>query len=101
MDGAGSRRGGLNWHSSRSQIRISRMPVYKRTQVRPDGTEVELPYYYYRFHLNGVTYRKCTKQSNKKAAEAQEAAHRTRVSNGEVGIVDQKDVDTHAAYPNL
>ena len=67
------------------------MAVYKRTQVRPDGTEVELPFYYYRFHLNGVTYRKCTKQENKEAAKRQEAAHRTRVSNGEVGIIDQKE----------
>jgi integrase len=48
----------------------------------------------YRFMWNGELIRKSTKQANKRVAEQMEAAHRTALAKGEVGIRDKKPVPT-------
>src|SRR5581483_5337665 len=43
---------------------------------------------------NGRTIRKSTKQTNKRVAEQMEAAHKTALAKGEVGIRESKPVPT-------
>ena len=43
---------------------------------------------------NGELIRESTKQTNKRVAEQMEAAHRTTLAKGEVGIREQKKVPT-------
>ncbi len=50
--------------------------------------------WWYKFAWNGVLIRKSTKQSNKRVAEQMEAAHKTSLAKGEVGIRDKKPVPT-------
>jgi hypothetical protein len=57
--------------------------VYKRGRV-----------WWYRFVWNGESFRESTKQSNKRTAEQMEAAHKTSLAKGEVGIRDKKPVPT-------
>ena len=57
------------------------MAVYKRGGV-----------WWYGFLFNGHRIQKSTKQSNKRAAEQMEAAHRTSLAKGEVGIRERKPV---------
>lgn len=59
------------------------MAVYKRGKV-----------WWYKFNWNGETIRESTKQSNKRVAEQMEAAHRTSLAKGEVGIRDRAAVLT-------
>ena len=59
------------------------MAVYKRGCV-----------WWYRFVWNGESIRESTKQSNKRTAEQIEAAHKTSLAKGEVGIRDKKPVPT-------
>jgi integrase len=54
------------------------MAVYKRGRV-----------WWYRFVWNGESIRESTKQSNKRTAEQMEAAHKTSLAKGEVGIRDR------------
>jgi hypothetical protein len=54
--------------------------------------------YNYKFKWRGETIRKSTKQSNKRVAEQMEAAHKTALAKGEVGIVDRKPVPTLAKF---
>ena len=59
------------------------MAVYKRGRV-----------WWYRFVWNGESIRESTKQRNKRTAEQMEAAHKTSLAKGEVGIRDRKPVPT-------
>jgi integrase len=51
-------------------------------------------YWWYKFTWNGESIRESTKQTNKRVAEQMEAAHRTALAKGEVGIRDKKPVPT-------
>ena len=55
------------------------MAVYKRGKR-----------YWYKFMWNGEMIRESTLQGNQNVARNQESAHRTRLSNGEVGIREKK-----------
>src|ERR1700722_19534497 len=59
------------------------MAVYKRGRV-----------WWYKFTWKGEPIRESTKQTNKRVAEQMEAAHRTALAKGEVGIRDKKPVPT-------
>ncbi len=59
------------------------MAVYKRGRV-----------WWYRFTWNGKPIRESTKQGNRRLAEQMEAAHKTSLAKGEVGIRDRKPVPT-------
>ena len=59
------------------------MAVYKRGKI-----------WWYKFNWNGETIRESTKQSNKRTAEQMEAAHKTSLAKGEVGIRERKPAPT-------
>ncbi len=59
------------------------MSTYKRGGV-----------YWYKFMFNGVVVRQSTKQGNDKVARQMEAAHRTSLAKGEVGIREKKVAPT-------
>lgn len=59
------------------------MAVYKRSRV-----------WWYRFTWRGKAIRESTKQSNKRLAEQMEAAHKTSLAKGEVGIRDRTPIPT-------
>jgi integrase len=59
------------------------MAVYKRGNV-----------WWYRFTWNGHPIRESTKQTNRRVAEQIEAAHKTSLAKGEVGIRDRVPVPT-------
>ena len=54
--------------------------------------------YWYKFMWNGRLIRESTKQSNDKVARQIEAAHRTSLAKGEVGIREKKLAPTLAAF---
>lgn len=59
------------------------MAVYKRGRT-----------WWYRFTWRGKAIRESTKQNNKRLAEQMEAAHKTSLAKGEVGLRDRKPVPT-------
>ena len=59
------------------------MAVYKRGRV-----------WWYRFTWKGEAIRESTKQTNKRVAEQIEAAHKTSLAKGEVGLRDRKPAVT-------
>ena len=59
------------------------MGVYKRGRV-----------WWYRFTWKGQAIRESTKQTNKRIAEQMEAAHKTSLAKGEVGLRDRKPAPT-------
>src|SRR5947209_2484209 len=59
------------------------MAVYKQKKSR---------HWWYKFMWNGESIRESTKQSNKRVAEQMEAARKTQLAKGEVGIRDRKAV---------
>jgi len=61
--------------------------IYKRGEV-----------YWYKFMWQGRMVRESTKQGNDKVARQMEAAHRTSLAKGEVGIRDKKTVPTLAEF---
>ncbi len=63
------------------------MAVYKRGNV-----------WWYRFTWNGKPIRESTKQTNKRVAEQIEAAHKTSLAKGEVGIRQKKRTPTVAEF---
>lgn len=63
------------------------MGIYKRGEV-----------YWYKFQWRGESIRESTKQGNDKIARQMEAAHRTSLAKGEVGIRDKKMVPTLAEF---
>src|SRR2546426_10057043 len=65
------------------------MAVYKQPKSK---------YWWYKFVWNSEPIRESTKQTNKRVAEQMEAAHRTALAKGEVGIRDKKPVPTLAKF---
>src|SRR5580700_10778608 len=63
------------------------MCVYKRGKV-----------WWYRFTWKGLPIRESTKQTNKRIAEQIEAAHKTSLAKGEVGIREKKRIHTVAEF---
>jgi integrase len=63
------------------------MAVYKRGRV-----------WWYKFTWNGMLIRESSKQTNKRAAELIEAAHKTSLAKGEVGIRERKRTPTVAEF---
>ena len=59
------------------------MAIFKRGKV-----------YWYNFIFNGVRHQRSTKQGNPRTARQIEAAHRTQLAKGEVGIADRPKVPT-------
>lgn len=59
------------------------MSIYKRSDV-----------YWYKFMWQGKLVRESTKQGNDKVARQMEAAHRTSLAKGEVGIREKKPAPT-------
>jgi integrase len=59
------------------------MAVYKRGKV-----------WWYKFNWNGETIRESTKQSNKRIAEQMEAARKTSLAKGEVGLRERTPTPT-------
>ena len=55
------------------------MAIYKRGQI-----------YWYKFTFNGEAIRESTRQKNQNTARDMEAAHRTSLAKGEVGIREKK-----------
>src|ERR1700716_2451808 len=50
--------------------------------------------WWYKFVWNGEPIRRSSKQTNKRVAEQMEAAHKTSLAKGEVGIRERKQVPT-------
>ena len=65
------------------------MAVYKQKGSRKG---------WYKFNWNGEQVRQSTKQTNKRVAEQMEAAHRTALAKGEVGIREKKSVPTLSQF---
>jgi hypothetical protein len=63
------------------------MSIYKRGGV-----------YWYKFMWQGKLVRESSKQGNDKVARQMEAAHRTALAKGEVGIRERKPVSTLEAF---
>jgi integrase len=63
--------------------------VYKQPKSR---------YWWYKFTWKGRLIRKSTKQTNKRIAEQMEAAYRTALAKGEVGLIEPKKVPTLADF---
>jgi integrase len=63
------------------------MAIYKRGKI-----------YWYKFVWNGELIRESTKQGNDKVARQMEAAHRTSLAKGEVGIREKRVVPTLAEF---
>ena len=59
------------------------MSIYKRGDI-----------YWYKFMWNGTLVRESTKQGNDKIARQMEAAHRTSLAKGEVGLRDKTPAPT-------
>ena len=57
------------------------MSVYRQKRSR---------HWWYKFTWNGELIRESTKQTNKRVAKQMEAARKTQLAKGEVGINDQK-----------
>ena len=71
-------RSAVNWIRRKWQPSVPEM-IYKRGNV-----------YWYKFMWNGQLVRESTKQGNDKVARQMEAAHRTSLAKGEVGIRERK-----------
>src|SRR5271165_3983907 len=71
------------WHEERRH----EVSIYKRGDV-----------YWYKFMWKGELVRESTKQGNDKVALQMEAAHRTSLAKGEVGIREKKPVLTVAEF---
>jgi integrase len=54
--------------------------------------------WWYKFTWKGEPVRESTKQTNKRVAEQIEAAHRTQLAKGEVGIIERPPTPTLAAF---
>jgi Phage integrase, N-terminal SAM-like domain len=63
----------------------ARMAVYKQKERK---------FWWYKFTWNGERVRKSTKQTNKRVAEQMEAAQKTSLAKGEVGIVQRGPAPT-------
>jgi len=61
------------------------MAVYKQKESK---------FWWYKFTWNGKRIRKSTKQTNKRVAEQMEAARKTALAKGEVGIIEREPAPT-------
>src|ERR1051325_1327939 len=68
-----------------SKERWQVMAVYKQKKSNK---------WWYKFTWNGELIRESTKQTNKRVAEQMEAAHKTALAKGEVGIRERKPIPT-------
>lgn len=68
------------------------MAVYKQAKSKN---------WWYKFNWNGESIRESTKQTNKRVAEQMEAAHRTSLAKGEVGIREKQAAATLAEFLDL
>jgi len=62
------------------------------------GTRGSCGVYWYKFMWKGEMVRESTKQGNDKVARQMEAAHRTSLAKGEVGIRDKKVISTLKSF---
>lgn len=69
--------------------RVKSIMVYKQPKSKN---------WWYKFTWNGKAIRESSKQTNKRVAETMEAAHRTALAKGEVGIRNKKPVPTLAKF---
>lgn len=65
------------------------MPIYKRGKK-----------YWYHFWFNGEHIQESTKQGNPRVARQMEAAHKTSLAKGEVGIRDRKQPPSLRTSPS-
>jgi hypothetical protein len=65
------------------------MAVYKQVRSK---------YWWYKLTWSGELVRKSTKQTDKRVAEQMEAAHKTVLAKGEVGIRDRRPVPTEREF---
>src|SRR5690348_16389842 len=65
------------------------MAVYKQPKSK---------YWWFKFVWNGKAIRESTKQTNRRVAEQMEAARRTQLAKGEVGIRDLARIPTLAEF---
>jgi hypothetical protein len=86
---AAERQAGRQTERERKEERRSCKVIYKRGKKG---------IYWYRFMWKGELIRESTHQTNDKVARNQESAHRTRLSNGEVGIREKKPVPTLSEF---
>src|SRR5438270_11937920 len=63
------------------------MAIFKRGRI-----------YWYHFVFNGEHIQESTKQGNPRTARQIEAAHRTALAKGEVGIREKKPIPTLATF---
>src|SRR5215467_10450145 len=66
---------------------MNKMAIFKRGRI-----------YWYHFIFNSLHVQESTKQGNPRVARQMEAAHRTSLAKGEVGIRDKKPVPTLANF---
>src|SRR6202162_2727157 len=70
----------------------------ERRQVMAVYKQPKSKNWWYKFNWNGEAIRESTKQTNKRVAEQMEAAHRTSLAKGEVGIREKKPVATLSEF---
>lgn len=63
------------------------MAIFKRGKI-----------YWFHFVFNGEHVQKSTKQTNARVARQMEAAHRTQLAKGEIGLVERKPAPTLKAF---
>jgi len=66
------------------------MAIFKRGRI-----------YWYHFVFNGEHIQESTKQGNPRIARQMEAAHRTALAKGEVGIREKKKVPSLEAFKDI
>jgi integrase len=71
----------------KEETRDELMAIYKRGKI-----------YWYKFNWNAEPIRESTKQGNPRVARQMEAAHKTSLAKGEVGIRDKKAVPTLSEF---
>jgi integrase len=83
------------------------MSIYKRGGCDKDGLNGKCSrcgkkgrcgVYWYKFMWNGLLVRESTKQGNDKVARQMEAAHKTSLAKGEVGIREKRKAPTLADF---
>ena len=68
------------------------MGVYKQKKSK---------FWWYKFRWNGELIRESAKQTNKRTAETMEAAHRTALAKGEVGIRERKRIPSLSEFTEV
>src|SRR6266581_1850175 len=96
---------GVEGESGESEERKKGM-IYKRGKCKLGsdgkcskcGKRGSCGVYWYKFMWQGKLIRESTKQGNDKVARQMEAAHRTSLAKGEVGIREKKPIPTLAEF---